>query len=256
MRTVILGTGNVAWHLAHALKKSGIDLKQIYGRNIAELKNLQDATGINVSSTHLEKADLYLLCVSDSALEEVSVLITDPNVLVAHTSGSLPIEVLKGKYRKACFYPMQTFSKQATLDYSQIPFFIDAPLDKDFELLQRMALGISSHVARTTFTQRQYLHVSAVLCSNFVNHLFTLTKELCSAHALDFSHFLPLIDQTVKKIHTLDPLQAQTGPAVRRDHLVLARHEALLEGHLLELYRILSQSIERTHYGNSSLQTP
>ena len=124
MRTVILGTGNVAWHLAHALKKSGIDLKQIYGRNTIELKNLQDATGIDVSSTHLEKADLYLLCVSDSALEEVSVLITDPNVLVAHTSGSLPTEVLKGKYRKACFYPMQTFSKQATLDYSQIPFFI------------------------------------------------------------------------------------------------------------------------------------
>lgn len=248
MRTVILGTGNVAWHLAHAFIKSGIDLKQIYGRNTAALQNFKEATGIDVSSTHLEKADLYVLCVSDSSLEEVSMLITDPEVLVAHTSGSLPVEVLKGPYRKACFYPMQTFSRQAALDYSQIPFFIEAPLEKDFAALQRMALGISSKVTRTTYSQRQYLHVSAVLCSNFVNHLFTLTKELCSAHGLEFRHFLPLIDQTVKKIHTLDPRTAQTGPAVRGDQVVLARHEALLEGHLLELYRLMSRSIARTHF--------
>ncbi|WOC52009.1 hypothetical protein BPO_1362 [Bergeyella porcorum] len=30
---------------------------------------------------------------------------------MAHTSGSLPKEVLQGSYRKASFYPLQTFSK-------------------------------------------------------------------------------------------------------------------------------------------------
>ncbi len=76
---------------------------------------------------------------SDSSIAEVSALIKNKNVLVAHTSGSVSREALSGNYRKSVFYPLQTFSKSKNLDYSKIPFFIDAENENDEEILKNLA---------------------------------------------------------------------------------------------------------------------
>jgi hypothetical protein len=39
-------------------------------------------------------------------------------------------EILAGEYRKSSFYPLQTFSKSKELEYSKIPFFIEAENEK------------------------------------------------------------------------------------------------------------------------------
>jgi hypothetical protein len=39
---------------------------------------------------------IYIICVSDNSVEEVSKMITKKDCLVAHTSGSLPKEILAG----------------------------------------------------------------------------------------------------------------------------------------------------------------
>ena len=248
MKIVIIGSGNVAYHLAKAFTQNNIEVSQIFGRNEVELNKISEELNIPYSTKELADADLYLISVSDSAVEQVSDLIKNENTLVAHTSGSLPIETLNGDYRKASFYPLQTFSKTKNLDYSKIPFFIEAENQIDEKSLFELASLISDNVETSDYEKRKYIHLTAVFACNFVNHLFARAKEISDSQDLDFNYFIPLIDETVEKIHHLEPKTAQTGPAVRGDERVLKLHEVLItnEEHR-KIYNTMNESIQKMY---------
>lgn len=248
MKTVIIGSGNVAYHLAKAFTQNNIKIDQIFGRNDIELSNISNEFNIPYSNKNLEEAELYIIAVSDSAVENVSQLIKNENALVAHTSGSLPKEILKGNYRKASFYPLQTFSKTKNLNYSKIPFFIEADNQIDEKSLFELASIISDNVEVSDYEKRKYIHLTAVFACNFVNHLFARAKEISDSQDLDFNYFLPLINETVEKINHLDPKSAQTGPAVRGDERVLKLHEELIENEeQLQIYKTMNESIKKMY---------
>jgi predicted short-subunit dehydrogenase-like oxidoreductase (DUF2520 family) len=248
MKIVIIGSGNVAFHLAKAFTQNNIEVSQIFGRNEVELNKISEELNIPYSTKELADADLYLISVSDSAVEQVSDLIKTEKALVAHTSGSLPIETLNGDYRKASFYPLQTFSKTKNLDYSKIPFFIEAENQIDEKSLFELASLISDNVETSDYEKRKYIHLTAVFACNFVNHLFARAKEISDSQDLDFNYFIPLIDETVEKIHHLEPKTAQTGPAVRGDERVLKLHEVLItnEEHR-KIYNTMNESIQKMY---------
>ena len=248
MKIVIIGSGNVAYHLAKAFTQNNIEVSQIFGRNEVELNKISEELNIPYSTKDLDDADLYLISVSDSAVEQVSDLIKTEKALVAHTSGSLPLEILKGNYRKASFYPLQTFSKTKNLEYSKIPFFIEAENQIDEKSLFELASLISDNVETSDYEKRKYIHLTAVFACNFVNHLFARAKEIADSQDLDFNYFIPLIDETVEKIHHLEPKLAQTGPAVRGDERILKLHEELIkdEQHL-KVYQLMNESIKKMY---------
>ena len=248
MKIVIIGSGNVAYHLAKAFTQNNIEVSQIFGRNEVELNKISEELNIPYSTNELDDADLYLISVSDSAVEQVSDLIRTEKALVAHTSGSLPIETLKGNYRKASFYPLQTFSKTKNLDYSKIPFFIEAENQIDEKSLFELASLISDNVETSDYEKRKYIHLTAVFACNFVNHLFARAKEISDSQDLDFNYFIPLIDETVEKIHHLEPKSAQTGPAVRGDERILKLHEELITNdEHLKIYNTMNESIQKMY---------
>jgi len=247
MQIVIIGSGNVAYHMAKTFSLKKIPLLQIFGRNGEELKKISQELDVSYSTEHLEDADLYIICVSDASVENVSKIITKKDVLVAHTSGSLPKEILSGEYRKSSFYPLQTFSKSKELDYEKIPFFIETENERDKEILFDLASKISQNVMESNHEKRKYIHLTAVFACNFVNHLFARAKEISDSQEIPFSYFLPLIDETVKKIHEIEPKDAQTGPAVRNDVRVLELHEQLLKGESLEIYKTMNHSIQKMY---------
>ena len=248
MKIVIIGSGNVAYHLAKAFTQNNIKVSQIFGRNEVELSKISSEFNIPFSTDQLEDAEFYIIAVSDSAVENVSELIKNENTLVAHTSGSLPMEILKGNYRKASFYPLQTFSKTKNLEYSKIPFFIEAENQIDEKSLFELASIISENVETSDYEKRKYIHLTAVFACNFVNHLFARAKEIADSQDLDFNYFIPLIDETVEKIHHLEPKLAQTGPAVRGDETILKLHEELIkdEQHL-KVYQLMNESIKKMY---------
>lgn len=247
MQTVIIGSGNVAYHLAKAFKQNNISLSQIFGRNQNELQKISSELNIPYSTQDLEDADLYIISVNDQSIEEVSGIISKKNCLVAHTSGSLPKEILAGEYRKSSFYPLQTFSKSKSLDYRKIPFFIETENREDQQLLTELASRISANVMESTHEKRKYIHLTAVFACNFVNHLFVRAKEISDSQEIPFDYFLPLIDETIQKIHEIDPKSAQTGPAVRNDQRVLQLHEQLLKDESLTIYRTINNSIKKMY---------
>ena len=92
------------------------------------------------------------------------------------------------------------------------------------------------------------MHFTNVSASYFEKHLFARAKEISDAQHIPFSYFLPLIDETVQKIHEIDPKSAQTGPAVRNDERVLQLHENLItnEAHL-KIYKTMNDSIKKMY---------
>ena len=249
MQIVLIGSGNVAFHLAKAFTEAQIPISQIFGRNTTELQKISEQFSIPFSTETLTDADLYIISVSDSSIAEVSTLIKNKNALVTHTSGSVSREALSGNFRKSVFYPLQTFSKSKNLDYSKIPFFIDAENENDEEILKNLASKISKNVMLANDEKRKYIHLTAVFACNFVNHLYTRAKEISDSQGIPFDYFLPLIDETTQKIHELEPKLAQTGPAIRNDEKVLKLHESLLtDEEKLKIYKTLNESIKKMYH--------
>ena len=249
MQIVLIGSGNVVFHLAKAFTEAQISISQIFGRNTTDLQKISEQFSIPFSTETLVDADLYIISVSDSSIAEVSSLIKNENALVAHTSGSVSREALSGNYRKSVFYPLQTFSKSKNLDYSKIPFFIDAENENDEEILKNLASKISKNVMFANDEKRKYIHLTAVFACNFVNHLYARAKEISDSQEIPFDYFLPLIDETTQKIHELEPKLAQTGPAIRNDEKVLKLHESLLtDEEKLKIYKTLNESIKKMYH--------
>ena len=80
--------------------------------------------------------------------------------------------------------------------------------------------------------------------------MFSISKELVESKNLDFNILKPLINETVNKIHKLDPDKAQTGPAKRNDKKILKMHEQMIiDEKKKNLYKIISEMINEK-YGN------
>jgi predicted short-subunit dehydrogenase-like oxidoreductase (DUF2520 family) len=248
MKIAILGSGNVAYHLAKMFKEKNIPISQIFGRNEKDLQEISEQFEIPFSTTELADAELYFIAVNDDAVAAISKNIKNQNSLVAHTSGSLPKEILEGNYRKASFYPLQTFSKSKMLQYSEIPFFVEAENEADSQILENLALKISEKVMKSDYEKRKYIHLTAVFACNFVNHLFARAKEISDSQQIPFHYFLPLIKETTLKIEKIEPKLAQTGPAIRNDEKILQLHEALItEEEHLKIYQVMNESIKKMY---------
>ena len=248
MKIAILGSGNVAYHLAKMFKEKNIPISQIFGRNEKDLQEISEQFEIPFSTTELADAELYFIAVNDDAVAAISKNIKNQNSLVAHTSGSLPKEILEGNYRKASFYPLQTFSKSKMLQYSEIPFFVEAENEADSQILENLAFKISEKVMKSDYEKRKYIHLTAVFACNFVNHLFARAKEISDSQQIPFHYFLPLIKETTSKIEKIEPKLAQTGPAIRNDEKILQLHEALItEEEHLKIYQVMNESIKKMY---------
>ena len=124
-----------------------------------------------------------------------------------------------------------------------VPLAVEASTAKDLDLLRKLATALSDKVYEIDSAFRKKLHLTAVFANNFSNHMFTLAKELCEENHLDFELLKPLIAETGKKVMSIAPEEAQTGPARRHDSAVLEDHENQLNLEKKEIYRLLSSTI-------------
>lgn len=245
IRIVLLGGGNIAYHLANHFQKNDLtELVQVYARNLDALKFLDPSILRTDNLNSLSKADVYILAISDDAISEVSKRMSNVKGLVLHTSGGKTIDELKGNFHKGVLYFPQSFTKGILVDFSKIPVCLEAQNETDMELLKKLASSFSKNIYEINSEQRSYLHVSAVFVNNFVNHLYAIGNEICEAHEIPFEILHPIILETAQKVQKLPPFKAQTGPAIRNDQQTLEKHKALLETHLKELYTILTNSIQ------------
>ncbi|WP_035643627.1 Rossmann-like and DUF2520 domain-containing protein [Flavobacterium sp. ASV13] len=246
IRLSIIGSGNVAQHLIKAFTKSeAVEIVQVFSRKKEVLVSLINEDKITTNLTELKPVDLYIIAVSDNAIGEVSQQLSFQNQLVVHTSGAAPLDTLDSKNKRGVFYPLQSFSKNKAVDFSVIPMCLEAENSTDFDLLEKTAKTISNAVFAIDSEQRKALHVAAVFVNNFTNHLYQIGQEICDEHRVPFEVLKPLIQETAEKINTLNPIDAQTGPAKRNDSNTIEAHLAFLTNeNQKNIYNILTQSIQ------------
>lgn len=252
MNVVCIGSGNVATHMARALKKSGANLLQIWSKsadNAFVLANELNAEAISEFSEINRSADLYIIAVKDDAIAEVVEALKDIEGLIVHTSGATDIDVLSPLKKAGVLYPLQTFSKNKQLDFANVPLCIEALDQSVLGSLRSIASGLTPMVYEVDSEKRRVLHLAAVFACNFVNHMYVLSDELVRHHGLDFEILKPLIMETAVKVQTASPIDVQTGPAVRHDEKTISRHLELLDNMpgLALIYQNLSKSIKKTH---------
>ena len=257
MRISFVGSGKVATNLAKTFA-SQHQIVQIMSRNPERATKLAEQVGAQAVDDIKQlnsKIDLIILAVSDQSIATVVQSISPQlfDVLMVHTSGSTDLKVLSDIHPNAgVFYPLQTFSFEREIDWADTPLFIEAKQPQALEILDQLANSLSKHVYHYSSSQRLSLHLAAVFACNFSNYCYDMAKQVVDQQQVDFSLLYPLILETAKKATQYDPVQVQTGPALREDHNILQMHQHLLEQasrpDLKEIYQLLSQAIITRHH--------
>lgn len=251
----LIGAGKLATQLGKAFQNAGLKIVQVYSRTEKSAKELADLLDCpwTTKLAGLATSDLVLISVKDDALEAVLEQIQVNKSILVHTAGSVPIEILEmhaGKY--GVFYPLQTFSKKRDIDFSEIPVCLEANIPEVYQELEQLAGHLSKTVAAVNSEKRKVLHLAAVFTCNFVNHFYQIGNSLLGENELDFDLLKPLIRETAQKVMVMNPMDVQTGPAVRFDETIINTHLDLLSDktELKKIYRLMSEHIYNTQHKN------
>ena len=247
-RVCIIGSGNVATHLALALEEIA-DIVQVYSHTLSNAQNLSDKLSKHPEVTDTlsgicNDADYYLIAVKDDFIETVARETPSTDGIWAHTSGSVPMTVLAPyKKRYGVFYPLQTFSKQVNVDFSTVPLFIEGNNQDTADELCSLARKVSTTVEPADSNRRQALHIAAVFACNFVNYMWSQADDLLRKEGLDISYLQPLLQETLRKISDCSPREAMTGPARRGDMNIINKHIAQLDSRKAKMYDFITREI-------------
>lgn len=246
---VFIGAGNLATQTALALYNRGFQILQIYSRTETSAKSLAEKCNCSYTTdiSQINKtADIYLYAVKDDALAELIERNPVSTGIHAHTAGSVDISIFENKKPNyGVFYPLQTFSKNKSVIYENIPIFVEANSNENLTVLESLGRSLSCKVEHCDSNQRQSLHLAAVFSSNFTNYMYQIADKILTEHQLDFNAILPLIHETTEKLNTLKPVEAQTGPAIRYDTKIINKHLDALKNmpEEQELYALISKMI-------------
>lgn len=250
MSIVIIGSGNLATHISLALKAAGETISQVFSRTEQHAQELAEKLVCDYTNNPDEidkNASIYILSVKDDAIGEIAAHICkyQPDALFIHTAGSVPMDVFKAyASHYGVLYPMQTFSKHRQVDFRPIPCFIEGSDEHALRQIRRLAESISDKVVLADSEKRRRLHLAAVLACNLTNHCYRLAERVLQEAQIDWQLFLPLIDETAKKVAEMSPKEAQTGPMVRYDVNVMNRQlELLSDERTRQIYRLMAESI-------------
>lgn len=254
-KVAVIGSGNVAWHLARALEDSGHFITDIYSRRLAHAEHLAtrlyDTQVTDSLDFSASDAEIFLIAVTDDAVENVAAnLRIPPYAIVAHTSGTQSLVILSN-YHENCgvFYPVQTFSKGVSIELKDVPICIEAVHRHASKILTKLAQSISNEVIAINSEDRKVLHVAAVFACNFSNHMLSIAQDILEDHDMDFEILQPLIVETINKALTIGPMEAQTGPAKRGDSDILQEHVKFLkyDQAYKKIYKLLSDHLKQRY---------
>lgn len=154
MNVSIIGSGNLAWHLAPALDNAGYVVKEVYSRNP---KHSEELTGrlyqAEVKAT-LDFSTVIPPSLSFAALMIRSRILCGKSfclvMFLVHTSGSQPLSILQfaATNNIGVIYPLQTFTKTKRIDFKNVPVFIESNNEETEKALMQMARLISTQVKK------------------------------------------------------------------------------------------------------------
>jgi predicted short-subunit dehydrogenase-like oxidoreductase (DUF2520 family) len=257
-KIALIGAGKLATNFAFTMKKKGLTILQVYNRSRESGMKLAE----KVSSSYIDdlrelsdKADLYALAVSDSALQEISDKIHLRNQMIIHFSGTAEISILKGTSSNyGVLYPPQTFTLRQPTGFLNIPLCVEANNSYSERKLSAFAATLSDKTFKVSTSQRKTIHLSAIFASNFTNFMYSIAEDLLTGSNLPMTLLEPIIEKTKANAMRKNIFNLQTGPAVREDFEMIKTHLDLLskKPEFKEIYRLLSECIINYKHQNQN----
>lgn len=251
-----IGSGNVATNLAIALNAKGFTIDTILSKtrkNATVLASKVNAKGTDQLNQLEQTSDLYIISLKDDVIDTYLTGLNLHNSLLVHTSGSYETSKLaKFSTKTGSFYPLQTFNRDVSVDFSAVPIIIESENSETIESLLSVAKRLTKTTHILNASQKKALHISAIGINNFTHFILSKSKQYCINNNLSFSLLSPLLKQTIENFSNEEiPLQKQTGPARRGDLTIIKEHiEALTSDKEFQaLYKELSQYILSEFHG-------
>jgi predicted short-subunit dehydrogenase-like oxidoreductase (DUF2520 family) len=242
----IIGSGKVANTLGSLFYQNDIEIFAISSRNNDTGIPLANKLNCHYKENYLElQADLIIVATSDQSVIEIINAFPEKQYIV-HTAGSIDLAEINHP-NCGVFYPLQTFTENRTLEINQIPILLEAKNIQLLGLLSELCEKLEFSFQFSNSEQRKLMHLSAVIVNNFVNHLVFIAEDEAKKNRLDWDLFKPILKETFSKIQSLGAKESQTGPARRKDLLVINSQQHLIKGTTLELYNLLTKSIIDTY---------
>lgn len=247
-RVAIIGAGNVATHLATALHRAGTEVRAVAAAHKSSAEHLASLVEAPLATDDVAAlpadVDLVLIAVSDAAVADVAARLPRTNAVVAHTSGSVPLEQIAAYHpRAAVLYPLQTFSRDVAVDIAQVPIFTEATDSDTLAAIDAAARQISRVVYHADSKRRAQLHIAGVLSSNFTVYLLEQCRRVLEPAGFPLEVVHPLAEATLAKAFSVGPHDAMTGPARRGDLDVVEKQASSLSEPMASIYRVVSQQI-------------
>ena len=213
-RVRVVGRGRAGGSFAAALSAIGWHIDHVAGQS---------------ETISAEGVDLVLLCVPDSVVSHVSArVVGSAAAVVAHTAGSLGIDVLGDHPRRAVLHPLASLP-DAQVGAARLRSGITFAISGD-----PVARGVAEALGGTPIevgdAQRVAYHAAATIASNHLVALMDQVDRVAGEVGRGGEMYLPLVHQTLDNIERLGAPAALTGPAARGDVGTLDRHRALLSG--------------------------
>lgn len=261
MRTIeigILGSGNVAHHLAAGLSHAGLPIRFISSRNIKKGKAIAKVNGAEWCATvptALKKNAVLFVCSSDDAIHGIMKKNSKSGYILVHCSGSIALidgpAFVNGT---GVFYPIQSFSTKLPVDWQEIPLCLEGSNPEVRSLLKNIAKRISKKVTFMNSHQRLMVHLAAVFANNFSNAQYAIAEMILKQNNLSFDLLRPLIASTAEKVQHASPTSVQTGPAQREDQKTIKAHLVLLKDtpDVRNIYKSITKFIVRNKKRGSS----
>lgn len=185
---------------------------------------------------------IVFLCIKDDQIQNTLIELEKNHSNSQRVILSGGYQFKEGLPSRVCVvYPLYSFSKNTDVDWNKVPIFLESPNHLILELLKELNLH---QVIQLSSEQRNLLHIAAVFANNFTNAMFIAAQEILkNTPELKMEFLLPIIEQTIEKLHDNEAVYNQTGPAKRGDVLTIERHKKLLSN--LESERILYSEITK-----------
>ena len=160
MRITLIGSGNVATHLAAALKNAGHSIVQVYSRtmqNAALLAYHVRAEAIDNLTAINTDTEVFIIATNDDAIGQIAEQLAVHQKIMVHTSGATDLySLLAFSDNVGVFYPLQTFSKTKEVNFRNVPLCIESKDEAIAKTLEQLAQTISNKVYHINSEKRKH----------------------------------------------------------------------------------------------------
>jgi predicted short-subunit dehydrogenase-like oxidoreductase (DUF2520 family) len=244
----MVGAGRLATFLAGALRQSGYSVTEIISRNsprsLRRARTLASKVGARAANGKTAQLDSEVLwfCVPDRAIRDAATALADRakgKVRFAfHSSGALLSRELaslrKGGAAAASVHPLMTFVPGSHPSLAGVPFALEGDAAAT-RLARRIVRDLGGESCTIPAARKAAYHAWATFTSPLWLAFLVTLEEAARAAGLTRADArrmsLPIIRQTLENYGRLGPVHSFSGPIIRGDATIVAKHLAVLKKH-------------------------